>query len=215
MHRIVRVLLEWFPERGGAGVCFAALPAVFDSRCGMQPVERDRRHPRVRVDNLRRDLRHADEHLFTLSASARSGEKPKGRRGRTGPVVLSFLLIAALATAVWGARVPRSMASRDVRVQVTPVPVSIVNTARASNADVEPPVRAAQSISMTPRRVARRPLRAIQTRQQPAVARVHSSQRRSAPRPLSPGEFGRPPDFFRSRAVTDKRDAFEQKSHAH
>jgi hypothetical protein len=181
----------------------------------MQPVERDRRHPRVRVDNLRRDLRQADEHLFTLRASTRPGEKPEGRRGRSGPVLLSFLLMATLATAVWGARVPRSRASRDVRVQVTPVPVSIVNSAGAGNADVEPPVRAAQSIAMTPRRVARRARRAIQTRPQPAVARVHSSQPRSAPRPLSPGEFGRPPDFFRSRAMTDKRHAFEQKSHAH
>ena len=79
----------------------------------------ERRSPHVTVQDLRRDLRHADEELFALL-----GPRPPAAarlRPRRGPVALALVVSAPLAFGMWttlsGER-PRESAS--VRVEVTP-----------------------------------------------------------------------------------------------
>src|SRR5690348_5865900 len=85
----------------------------------------ERRHPRVTVQDLRRDLRHADEQLFALRAP--EGLAVPRIRPRRGPIALALAGIVPLALGTWasfGGECPRDAAA--VRVEVTPIPATVV-----------------------------------------------------------------------------------------
>jgi hypothetical protein len=154
----------------------------------------ERRHPLVSVATLRRDLREADHDRFTMKASAApwAAARPRFRRG---PVVLGLFVSAAVATAVWAARPPAVPApDREVRVQITPVSAhrvtaeqSAVLTADRRQTTSTTLGRGAEHRELRVRRASaeRRPIT--------STAKVRPTPtRRAGPRPLSPGEFGRP-----------------------
>jgi hypothetical protein len=162
----------------------------------MSSVEFDRRQPRVTVQDLRRDLRHADERLFTLLEPARP--VPTRLRSRRGPIALALIGMVPLAFSAWasfaGDRPPQTAA---VRVEVTPIAATILPRpvrpepliAEYRAAAPERPVTPASRPAVTRRAVAATAPPA------PAVAAPRQTTweppRRHVPRPLSPGEFGR------------------------
>jgi hypothetical protein len=162
----------------------------------MSRLEHERRSPRIHVDDLRRDLRHADQELYAFHSSTnrRAARNRRVQKGTTR-TVLVIGLSGGLATAVWGA-LPLHQTTGPRTVHAA---VHAVETASQQPADdvaatltatvVEPaaiavpsPDRARNRASASTKSITRSPGRA-------KALSGHPPPRR--PRPLSPGEFGR------------------------
>jgi hypothetical protein len=164
-----------------------------------QPYRRtDRRHPHVSHEELRRHLLAADEERYRLRSELREREPREGPRRWAGwpqkrrrvAVGIGTVLVTGLVGGLAWEMCPSSARAGDrqaavqvVATQVTPqILVSEPATIR----------RAAAKISLQPRArvvAAQKP----QAHAASAVRRVERAPRRaSVPRPLSPGEFGRP-----------------------
>jgi hypothetical protein len=158
----------------------------------MARAEFERRHPRVGIDQLRRELRHADEELFTVLGAVRG--QAKTTRTRRGPIVFAFLATVPLAYGLWASFT--GTGARDAAVQVAVAPVEAMTIAMPADAAPAPQIadppktRAKRTAVSRPGRVALRqtprPTGARATR----AAERHTLERH-VPRPLSPGEFGR------------------------
>jgi hypothetical protein len=155
----------------------------------------ERRHPRVTVQDLRRDLRHADQQLFAL----RAPERPVPPRiwPRRGPIALALAGMVPLAFGAWASlagEAPREAAA--VRVEVTPIAATVVPdpvriAPLVARSQPEPPERRRQP-APRPAAVPRAVVAASQTTATAAPQKaVWAPPRRHVPRPLSPGEFGR------------------------
>jgi len=150
----------------------------------MSTREFERRRPHVTVQDLRRDLRHADQQLFALLEPA--PPVPARIRPRRGPIALALAGMVPLAFGAWaslaGERAHGTTAS--VGVEVTPTVATIVpDPARPT------PLGAEHGPQAPERRLQPAP---------PTIARTVAPRkaaweppRRHVPRPLSPGEFGR------------------------
>jgi hypothetical protein len=156
----------------------------------------ERRHPRVTVQDLRRDLRHADQQLFAL----RAPERPVPPRiwPRRGPIALALAGMVPLALGAWaslGGERPREAAA--VQVEMTPIaaavvpdPVRIAPLVAAYQPEPPERRRPAAPRPATARRAVVVAPQAIAATAAPQKA-AWEPPRRHVPRPLSPGEFGR------------------------
>jgi hypothetical protein len=156
----------------------------------------ERRHPRVTVQDLRRDLRHADEQLFSL----RAPERPVSPRiwPRRGPIALALAGMVPLAFGAWASLAgepPRQAAA--VRVEVTPIAATVipdpVRIAPLVAAYQPEPSEQRPQPAPRPATVRRAGVTASQTIATTAAPQKAAWEppRRHVPRPLSPGEFGR------------------------
>ena len=148
-----------------------------DARGYMERMRSDRRHPRIRVEDLRRDLREADEDLFRLESvlKTRGGNSWLNARVVGGAVLIAIGLGSVLSMAKAPAKpllpalAARPMLESSIlRGGSNPLPVAL----RYSTSQASPVQRKAIA-----RPTARRP--------------STPSNTRPAPRPVSPGEFGR------------------------
>jgi hypothetical protein len=161
----------------------------------------DRRRPRVTVTDLRRDLRDADRRAYALSTGPQWLQRASARSG-TVPVLLAVTLTTGVASVAWAAHlVGTERVSSDVRVEIKTVPTPQPFQDDRGNAGDD-------AASMTPVIVAKpstvevpsprpRPRAVTTTRTMPGARVAPSKPRRTfppAPRPLSPGEFGRQSD---------------------
>jgi hypothetical protein len=155
----------------------------------------ERRRPRVTVQDLRRDLRHADEQLFALIVPERP--EPARVRPRRGPIALALVGLVPLAFGAWASFAgdrPRETAA--VRVDVTPIAATVVPdpVPGALVADDQP---APSERRLPPPRRAAATRRAVDAASQTIATTAVPQKtaweppRRHVPRPLSPGEFGR------------------------
>jgi hypothetical protein len=153
----------------------------------------ERRCPRVTVQDLRRDLRHADEQLFALLAP----ERPVAARirPRRGPIALALAGMVPLAFGAWASFAgDRPPDPATVRVDVTPIAATVVPDGGSSVPLVAEYRPEASETPVRPRpATARRPVAAAA--RSVATTAPHKTAweppRRHVPRPLSPGEFGR------------------------
>ena len=147
----------------------------------------DRRLGRITVQELRRDLREADEDRFRLTSALRL------RRSSNG-IIGVFLLIAGFVSALWTSRGP-APAIRLVSAATTEVaaPAVVARSGRQSEeivveTPVAKPPRQIRHLKHTARvrlvhaTSSRGPLVPVETVERP---------RPPAARPLHPGEFGR------------------------
>jgi hypothetical protein len=150
----------------------------------------DRRHPRISVDQLRRDLRDADEDRYRLTAALNA--QRSWRLLHPGTASLWVLIAAAIGSAMWVVHAPAAQGRSasapqqvDVRERSTSAPQQVdvreIPAAPPEAPRVEPPrARARPAAARTHRTTTRTPVR-----------RIAEPARRHVPRPLSPGEFGR------------------------
>ena len=148
----------------------------------------DRRLGRITVQELRRDLREADEDRFRLTSALRL------RRSSNGIIGVLFLLIAGFVSALWTSRGP-APAIRLVSAATTEVaaPTVVARSARQSKETVvetpvaKPPrqirhLKHTAGVRLVHATSSRGPLVRVETVERP---------RPPAARPLHPGEFGR------------------------
>ena len=137
----------------------------------------DRRYPHIRVDQLRRDLREADEDRFRLTAALNA--QRSWRFLHPGTTSLWVLIAAAIGSAMWVVHAPAAQSrgtSPQQHVGVKDTPAAPPDVPR-----VDPPrARPRAAAARTQRTTVRTPVR-----------RIAEPVRRHVPRPLSPGEFGR------------------------
>jgi len=161
----------------------------------MSSVDFDRRRPRVTVQDLRRDLRHADEQLFTMRAPEPPGQARI--RSRRGPIALALIGMVPLAFGAWASVAgERPQQTAAVRVEVTPIAAAVVPPPAppAPLIAEHPPAAPERQATPAPRpAVARRVVAAAPQSTATAAPRQATWEppRRHVPRPLSPGEFGR------------------------
>jgi len=148
----------------------------------------DRRLGRISVQELRRDLREADEDRFRLTSALRL------RRSSNGIIGVLFLLISGFVSALWASRGP-APAIRPVSAATTEVaaPAVVARSGRQIQetiveAPAAKPPRQIRRLAYTSRgrmlhvATSRGPLVHVGTVERP---------RPPAARPLHPGEFGR------------------------
>ena len=147
----------------------------------------DRRLGRITVQELRRDLREADEDRFRLTSALRL------RRSSNGIIGVLFLLISGFVSALWTSRGP-APAIRLVSAATTEVaaPAVVARSGRQIEGTVvETPVTKRQI-----RRLAHtshgRLVHAATSRGQLVHVGMVERPRPPVARPLHPGEFGRP-----------------------
>jgi hypothetical protein len=145
----------------------------------------DRRTPHVTRDQLRRDLREADEDRYYLMAALDAERNGPGAPPTFRIVLFLTLLTAAFGSAFWSTRAPALSAADRTAVPVieseAPVPVATPAKPAPAPAAALPLVAPAAAV---PTRTAR-PRAAAPPAPRPAP-RVDQ-----VPRPLHPGEFGR------------------------
>ena len=177
----------------------------------MHPIER--RHPKVSVQDLRRDLREADEDRYRLLV--RTGDWRHPRIGvqeirrqlreadedrfrltmrvrrlvtlikRTG-IGVCLLLVAGAASALWATDPPAPQRATATGHAVPPPPT--VPAATAADEPVQPTVIK----TAAPRRPRTRlPHTVSMNRATVAVPEKTAPRRQAGPRPRHPGEFGR------------------------
>jgi hypothetical protein len=178
----------------------------------------ERRQTVVHSDELRRQLRERDEECYRLRVALDA----LPQESRSGPMARPLLAAALVAFAVLGmgggavlwnrcAGLPRA-ADSQVTLALRPVDAAIVTDARAYPTAIDLPTAlpstpspstpslfpgGAQDATAIRRPAVRRPQpRSTRLLTQPHVAR-------SRPRPLSPGEFGRPTGSRRSLPRAD------------
>ena len=141
----------------------------------------DRRHSRISVSQLRRDLREADEDRFRLTVALAQ----LGRRHNGTPRLLA---IALLVTGGLGSAVGTTMeAPTATMAQVTTAPAIAADTRPMEIAAPKVPVsESVRSSFRSTTRTARSVTRTVSRTPELVVLR------QAPPRPLSPGEFGRP-----------------------
>jgi hypothetical protein len=164
----------------------------------------DRRHPRVSTEELRRQLKEADEERYRLRAelerasatSAVATPPAHARRAtdhRWAVGVGALLLLGAVGSVVWEMCPPAAHAgrARAVRVEAVTVTASVVNEPASPVESTNAPRRDVKVSAIAGRR-------APAPRAQKSPRSVHHAARilkpaptQRAPRPLSPGEFGR------------------------
>jgi hypothetical protein len=157
----------------------------------------DRRQGRITVQQLRRDLREADEDRFRLTSALRL------RRSSNGIIGVLFLLVAAFISALWTSRgpapavelvsaaTPEVVAPAIVAPSGGPIEATVVNAAVVKKPLAKPRRQIRRSTSnsrgqLVPVRTVERPLRRVER----PVPMVEPPLRRVS-RPLHPGEFGR------------------------
>lgn len=171
----------------------------------MSRLEHERRVPRIHVDDLRRDLRHADQELYACHASkGRRAARTRRVRKGTSRTVLVIGLSGGLATAVWAA-LPTHHSHPDSTlhtqahvVQTAALPDGDGRSEAAASLTAEPARLSTEAAPSNPDRLRRHvstpatgvSLRAGSTH---GKARASTAPPRRRPRPLSPGEFGREP----------------------
>ncbi len=152
----------------------------------------DRRHPRISHEELRRQLLEADEERFCLRneihaarPAARVGGMLEGLPRRTA-VAIGTLLAVTLAGGVawqmctsWARAADRS----SVRVATVSVPVRTVAEPQAAS-----DVRIVRAAAAAKRAVK---VHAVRTAAAAPHAAPPARSKKTPPRPLSPGEFGR------------------------
>jgi hypothetical protein len=144
----------------------------------MERFRNDRRHPRIRVDDLRRDLREADEDLFRLETALKM---KGGSSWLNARIIGGAVLLAALGSVLSVANAPAGAKPLLPAVNASPM----LESATPPGASSSLPVRvryAGPNVAPAQRRAIHRPAA------RPASA---LSKARPKPRPLSPGEFGR------------------------
>jgi hypothetical protein len=162
----------------------------------MSSVDFERRQPRVTVQDLRRDLRHADEQLFTLLGP----ERPVSARlrPRRGPIALALIGMVPLAFGAWASFAgQRPQQTAAVRVEVTPIVATVIPQVLRPEPLIAEYQPAALDRPATPTPRPASPRRALAVAPQ-STGTIPSPRpatweppRRHVPRPLSPGEFGR------------------------
>ena len=148
----------------------------------------DRRLGRITVQDLRRDLREADEDRFRLTSKLRL------RRSSNGIIGVLFLLIAGFLSALWTSRGP----APAIRLVSAATPELAVPAAGARPGRQTEEPAAETPVAKLPRQVrhlkhtARVRLLHTTTSRGPLV-HVGTVERPRPPaaRPLHPGEFGR------------------------
>jgi hypothetical protein len=167
----------------------------------MSSVDFERRRPRVTIQDLRRELRHADEQLFRLLAPARPA--PGRLRSSRGPIALALIGMVPLAFGAWASfAAERPTQTAAVHVEVTPIAAMIVPppappeplSAEYQPARPERPVTPEPPVPPAPRPAVTRRVAAPPKSAEASVAPRQAAwepPRRHVPRPLSPGEFGR------------------------
>ena len=146
-------------------------------------MEIDRRHSRVSVTQLRRDLREADEDRFRLTvALARLGRKPNGTPRL---LAIALLVTGGLGSAVGTTEAPTATMAQMARATTTP----------AMPADIMPLEIAAPTMPVLRERVRPVSRSTARTARSSTPIPKRTSEfvtLRETPRPMSPGEFGRP-----------------------
>jgi hypothetical protein len=151
----------------------------------------ERRHPRISHEQLRRQLIDADEDRYRLRnelasalAAPSRGRSPLSKVRARLVIGAGIVIVTGLAGGLVWQMCPSSARADDrsaVRLHTETVTPRIV---RSETAAANPaPLSAAERSNLKPR------VRSVPT---PERARVQAPRRRSVPRPLSPGEFGRP-----------------------
>ena len=148
----------------------------------------DRRLGRITVQELRRDVREADEDRFRLTSALRL------RRSSNGIIGVLFLLIAGFVSALWTSRGPApairlvSAATTEVAAPAVVAPSGRQSEETVVETPVAKPPRQIRHLKHTARvrlvhaTSSRGPLVPVETVERP---------RPPAARPLHPGEFGR------------------------
>jgi len=149
----------------------------------------DRRHPRLPYEELRRQLLDADRERFRLVSQLRAAREAPSRGWAAWPAVrrravlaAGILIIASLAGGIaWQmcASTARADERASVRVQETIVAPHVV----AGELPAAPAVAVKVAVKSSA------PVHRPKPR---ALTVVRVRRERSVPRPLSPGEFGRP-----------------------
>jgi hypothetical protein len=152
----------------------------------------ERRHPRTSHEELRRHLIEADEDRYRLRNELASAVAPRSTQEsrssttrRRAALGAGIVIITGLAGGLVWQMCPSSLRAGDrsiVRVQTVTVTPRLV----ASGTSEPKPVLLKAATASTPKR---RPRSASIAGNRPAVP---IKKVRNAPRPLSPGEFGRP-----------------------
>jgi hypothetical protein len=150
----------------------------------------DRRLPRVTVQQLRRDLREADEDRFRLTVwHAQQARAPRNSRN----FAMMFLMAAGLSSAFLNGRAP-ALATHTVDASAPLPSIPLAFSALVPVAAEPAAIPRAGAIHAKPAARARRTA-AIRVN---VAARAGQAQglgprHRHVPRPLHPGEFGRKP----------------------
>jgi hypothetical protein len=151
----------------------------------------ERRHPRISHEQLRRHLIDADEDRYRLRNELASAVPAPSRGGspvsnvrRRFAIGAGIVIVSGLAGGIVWQMCPSSARADDrsgVRLHTETVTPRIV---RSETAAANPaPLSAAERSNLKPR---------VRSTLTPDRARVQAPRPRSVPRPLSPGEFGRP-----------------------
>ena len=179
----------------------------------------DRREPRVTIQDLRRDLRQADEERFLLTMSGsdprhswigvqdvrrhlREADEERFRLTmqvrsqatliKRGSITILLLAIAGSGIAFRNAeqRLP-APSGLKAAMPVTPAPASVVLGERPS--EIPPPPLTVTTRKSSPKPVTQPPRSATRAHNRPIQEEGPEPEppRRVAPRPLHPGEFGR------------------------
>jgi len=138
------------------------------------------------VQEIRRQLREADEDRFRLTMRVRSLVRLIKRAG----IGVCLLLVAAAASALWTTAPPEPQIATVTGQAVSPPPAVPVTT--AGDEPVDPIVVKTTVKTAAPRRQRTRLPSAVPTNRAGVVRPEKTAPPRQAvPRPLHPGEFGR------------------------
>jgi hypothetical protein len=151
----------------------------------VEPSRRDRRSSRLTVHELRQFLREADEDRFRLAAALRECRARLSRMngGTWRPLVVVILVAAGLGSSTWTVNAPAGPPKQQFRTGFNVAFATTETAARTADGKL---------VSAPISGVARRHRRSTRIAQKPLMPRTPSSK--AAPRPLSPGEFGRTPE---------------------
>ncbi len=158
----------------------------------------DRRQGRISVQELRRDLREADEDRFRLTSALTP------RRASGGGIMgVLFLLIAGFISALWTSRGPAPAAGLlSAATPAMVAPAVVAHSGTVVEGPVAKPPRQIRHSTVVETAAAKKPSRRIRhstNNSRGQLAHVRRVERPSprVSRPLHPGEFGRLPSSDR------------------
>jgi hypothetical protein len=148
----------------------------------VEPSRRDRRSSRLTIHELRQFLREADEDRFRLAAALREC-RARLPRMNGGTLVVVILVAAGLGSSTWTVNAPAGPPKQPFTIGFDVAFATTETAARTADGKL---------VSAPISGVARRHRRTTRIARAPLMPRPPSSK--AAPRPLSPGEFGRTPE---------------------